>query len=84
MSKDIILTESEILNTPNDYSLGELARIKYWTNKEGLKGNPDSLDVCVICGKETPYLRSVHIDYRIGYVEGSGQGCYQPNICDRV
>ena len=84
MGKDIILTESEILNTPNDYSLGELARTKYWNNKEGLKGNADSFDVCVICGKETPYLRSTHIDNRIGYVEGSGQGCYQTNICDRV
>jgi len=40
-------------------------------------------DHCVICGKETPYLRSTHVDYREGYVEGGGQGCYQPNICDK-
>lgn len=44
---------------------------------------PDELDKCVICGKETPYLRSTHIDYRIGYVEGGGQGCYQPNVCGK-
>jgi hypothetical protein len=32
-------------------------------------------DKCVICGKETPYLRSTHIDMRYFYVEGSGQTC---------
>ena len=44
---------------------------------------PDNFDKCVICGKETPYLRSTHIDLREGYVEGGGQGCYQPNICEK-
>ena len=44
---------------------------------------PDAFDKCVICGKETPYLRSTHIDLREGYVEGGGQGCYQPNICGK-
>jgi hypothetical protein len=44
---------------------------------------PDTFDKCVICGKETPYLRSTHIDLREGYVEGGGQGCYQPNICGK-
>jgi len=44
----------------------------------------DTFDKCVICGKETPYLRSTHIDLREGYVEGGGQGCFQPNICDKV
>lgn len=36
-------------------------------------------DKCVLCGAETPYDESVHIDYRYGYVEGAGQlcsGCY--------
>ena len=44
----------------------------------------DEYDKCVICGKESPYLRSTHIDLRTGYVEGGGQGCFQPNNCDRV
>jgi len=52
--------------------------------KQELSPDPDSFDKCVICGKETPYLVSTHIDMRIGYVEGGGQGCYQPNVCDRV
>ena len=45
---------------------------------------PDNFDKCVICGKETPYLVSTNIHERVGYVEGGGQGCYQPNQCDRV
>jgi hypothetical protein len=40
-------------------------------------------DKCVLCGKETPYLRSTHIDLRQGYVEGGGQGCFQPNVCGK-
>jgi hypothetical protein len=38
-------------------------------------------DICIICGKETPYLKTTHIDLRHGYVEGAGQACYQPDIC---
>jgi hypothetical protein len=44
----------------------------------------DEFDKCVICGKESPYLKSTHIDFRTGYVEGGGQGCFQPNSCDKV
>ena len=32
-------------------------------------------DKCVLCGRETSYKRSIHIDMRIGYVEGVGQTC---------
>jgi len=45
--------------------------------------NMNEIDKCVICGKETPYTRSTQIDHRIGYVEGGGQGCYQPNVCGK-
>ena len=44
-----------------------------------IKNNP--IEKCVICGKDTPYRFNDHIDYRVGYVEGSGQGCYNPNGC---
>jgi len=118
MSKTIMITEEEILGTPNDYDLGEKVRIKYWEMNEGkVKKSPwvcsvcsedtsnidkdylegyDHLncrltvdmnveyDNCVICGKVSPYTRSTHIDRRIGYVEGCGQGCFQPNNCDNV
>ena len=32
-------------------------------------------ETCVSCGKETPYSRDTHIDYRNYYVEGAGQLC---------
>lgn len=40
-------------------------------------------DKCVICGKVSPYPTTTHIDRRIGYVEGAGQGCFQPEICEK-
>ena len=40
-------------------------------------------DKCVLCGKETPYDFETHIDYRIGYVEGGGQGCFEPHMCSQ-
>ena len=140
MSINVILTEKEVLDTPNDAILGRLVRNKFWQAKRDQEGpqyddehfgvtigedglvrsinrsftcsicggdtseidydylvgydhlgcvlkeeevRPDAFDKCVICGKETPYLRSTHIDLREGYVEGGGQGCYQPNICEK-
>ena len=44
-----------------------------------MEHNP--IDKCVICGKDTPYRFNDHIDRRIGYVEGAGQGCFQPTMC---
>jgi hypothetical protein len=41
----------------------------------------NGFDKCVICGKETPYKVNESIHNRIGYVEGAGQTCFQPNIC---
>jgi len=83
MSIEITITEKEILENSNDFALGSLVREKYWETKQEMETIMDSHDVCVLCGKETPYLRSTHIDYRIGYVEGLGQTCYQPSICDK-
>jgi hypothetical protein len=53
------------------------------TTIEEESDNSLQYDHCVICGKETPYLRSTHIDLREGYIEGGGQGCYQPNTCGK-
>ena len=44
----------------------------------------EEYDKCVLCGKQSPYTRNTHIDMRIGYVEGGGQGCFQPNECNRL
>ena len=32
-------------------------------------------DICVLCGVETPYDKTTHIDIRLGYIEGAGQLC---------
>lgn len=34
-------------------------------------------DKCVICGEETIYNITDHIDIRMGYVEGAGQLCME-------
>ena len=33
------------------------------------------MDLCIMCGAQTPYAKSIPIDYRYGYVEGAGQLC---------
>ena len=43
--------------------------------------NKDEFDHCVLCGVETTYKRSTHIDMRHGYIEGAGQLC--PNCYSR-
>lgn len=110
MSKTITITEREILETPNDFELGEKVRKMYWTQKaeENLREYDDErfiiiadetglvkgihvpgkndfvedgYDKCVMCGKVSPYKTTTNIDLRVGYVEGAGQGCFQPNLC---
>ena len=44
-----------------------------------MENNP--IEKCLVCGKDTPYRFNDHIDTRVGYVEGSGQECYQSQIC---
>lgn len=41
----------------------------------------DGYDLCVVCGKKSPYTVETHIDMRFGYVEGAGQGCFKANGC---
>jgi len=46
-------------------------------NEDGLVtsvGNQE-FETCIICGEQTDILKSTHIDYRYGYVEGAGQCC---------
>lgn len=37
----------------------------------------DIYETCIMCGKETTTLKSTHIDFRTGYVEGAGQLCWE-------
>ena len=36
---------------------------------------PDEIERCVLCGKETGYMRSERIELRQYYIEGAGQLC---------
>jgi len=35
----------------------------------------DEYEKCIMCGQTVPYLKSTHIDFRNGYIEGAGQLC---------
>lgn len=131
MSIQITISEKEIIETPNNYELGEKIRtmlqelknkpsfddehfrldiapdgtvkrfIKPWIcsicGEDTKKIESDYLvgydhlsciiqdgnDKCVICGKESPYSKNTHIDLRVGYVEGAGQSCWQPENCGK-
>jgi hypothetical protein len=71
----IAISEREILSISNDQELGETIRSRYFEAKSREK------DRCVVCGRVSPYDAGVHIDMRVGYVEGGGQGCFQPQVC---
>lgn len=43
--------------------------------KTDASGNP-IYETCISCGKETNVLKSTHIDFRTGYVDGAGQLCW--------
>ena len=47
--------------------------------KVSLEDNTEK-DKCVLCGEITMYEKNVHIDRRMGYVEGAGQLCVS---CDK-
>ena len=47
--------------------------------KVSLEDNTEK-DKCVLCGEKTMYEKNVHIDKRMGYIEGAGQLCVS---CDR-
>ncbi len=38
------------------------------------------MDLCVLCGKETQYPKSLPVDMRENYIEGAGQLCNQCGV----
>lgn len=84
MTKNLSISEKEILNFPNDSELGKYVRKKYWENvRIEEESKFTEYDNCVICGKLSPYTRETDITYRVGYVEGGGQGCFMPFECEK-
>ena len=83
MSIKVIVTEKEILDTPNDYSLGELVRNKYWQERRNVEGPPmDDEHFGIIIGEDglvkyivQPYecsicggdTSTIDYDYLVGY-----------------
>ena len=71
----------------NIKSMGRPTMSKYTTSrydfensfKVSLKNNTEK-DKCVKCGEITMYEKNVHIDRRMGYIEGAGQLCVS---CDK-
>jgi len=37
--------------------------------------NNDIYEDCILCGKKTTTLKTTHVDFRTGYIEGAGQLC---------
>lgn len=37
--------------------------------------NESIYETCIMCGNKTTTLKTTHIDFRDGYVEGAGQLC---------
>jgi hypothetical protein len=71
MGFKITLTEEDIKNHPNDSQLGAYIREKY--NKH----TNLTFDKCIVCGEISPYTVHTHIDSRVGFIEGAGQGCFR-------
>lgn len=45
------------------------------------RGNMSDQDIetCVVCGNDTNYKKGDNITFRSGYIEGSGQLCFECN-----
>lgn len=93
MGIKIKITEQEILDKPNDAELGSYIRRKYVIQQQSMSKEVDVLSLgqiqdeepekCLVCGKFSPYVKSTHIDLRVGFIEGAGQGCFTPTNCEK-
>jgi hypothetical protein len=44
-------------------------------NVTSVGANNDIYEDCILCGVKTTTLKTTHIDFRTGYIEGAGQLC---------
>jgi hypothetical protein len=75
MEFKITITEEDIKKYPNNYELGAYIRKTY--NQQ----EPSNFELCLTCGKKTPYRLDTPIEERVGYIENEGQGCYLEKKC---
>lgn len=78
--EDIILMVKNVFGGSELHDYVTDDEVLKWFNK---KYPNDEFDKCVLCGKVSLYTKNTHIDNRIGYVEGSGQGCFTPKQCNK-
>ena len=45
------------------------------TSVQKLNDELEIYETCVMCSKKTTTLKTTHVDFRYGYVEGAGQLC---------
>jgi hypothetical protein len=70
------LNQQDIIDNPDEHFglvIGEDGVVQKIIRAE--QSQNDEYDKCIICGRETSYKRSTHIDLRVGYIEGAGQTC---------
>ena len=44
-------------------------------NVTSVGANNDIYEDCILCGVKTTTLKTTHVDFRTGYIEGAGQLC---------
>ena len=44
-------------------------------NVTSVGANNDIYEDCILCGTKTTTLKTTHVDFRTGYIEGAGQLC---------
>jgi hypothetical protein len=44
-------------------------------NVTSVGANNDIYEDCILCGVKTTTLKTAHVDFRTGYIEGAGQLC---------
>jgi hypothetical protein len=44
-------------------------------NVTSVGANNNIYEDCILCGEKTTTLKTTHIDFRTGYIEGAGQLC---------
>ena len=49
------------------YEIKEVVQLELFPN--------DIYEDCILCGEKTTTLKTTHVDFRTGYIEGAGQLC---------
>ena len=75
----IYKAQQEFVVSENPQKYSEMPEFKVSIKPASFRGyeKKEEMDLCVNCGKETPYPKSIDIQYRMNYVEGAGRALYR-------